>query len=108
MSIQAFLVSPEVTAHPVTLPDGSVEEFHFRKVSGADFRRYQIAYASPDENAQALAIQNLIAACLCDADGKPVLTKEQAGGLTMEGINSLFPVVLEINGRGKANDAGKS
>jgi len=108
MSIQAFLVSPEVTAHPVTLPDGSVETFHFRKVSGADFRRYQIAYTSDDETKQAYAMQGLIRASLCEPDGKPALTEAEAGRLTMEGINSLFPVVLEINGRGKANDAGKS
>lgn len=95
----AFFVSPSVNKRTVTLADGSVHELYFRKVSSYDYSRF-IAHAGskvPDERAEAANI--LVAASLCEADGKPVLTVEKARSLKSEALDPLFTAALEVNQR---------
>ena len=51
----------------------------------------------PDERAEAAHI--LVAASLCEADGKPALTVEKARTLKSEALDPLFAAALEINKR---------
>ena len=100
----AFLVSPEIFHKDVTLPDGSVHKMNFRQLSGAEWRAYQIDYSSKNRADQKLAMQRIIQASLCEEDGSPALTTEEAERLNLGAMNALFSRVLECNGR---DDQGK-
>lgn len=105
--LNAFLVSAAPEKRVVKMPDGSEHELHFRQVSAAEFRRYQLDYGSEDESKQSMAVQNLIAASLCNPDGTAALTADEAAGLTMAGVSALLPHVLLANGIG-AESPGKN
>lgn len=93
----AFFVSPSVNKRTVKLGDGSEHDLYFRKVSSYDYSRF-LAHAGskiPDERAEAAHI--LVAASLCESDGKPVITVEKARTLKSEALDPLFAAALEIN-----------
>lgn len=95
----AFFVSPSVNKRTVRLPDGTEHELYFRKVSSYDYSRF-IAHAGskvPDERAEAAHI--LVAASLCEADGKPAITVERARTLKPEALDPIFAMAMEINKR---------
>lgn len=94
----AFFVSGELTPRPVTLQDGTVHTVHFREVSASEVRAYQLAEQSEDEAVRANALSVLICACVCDPDGKPALTREQALKLKPKAANALLSEVMALNG----------
>ncbi|KUJ02805.1 hypothetical protein AR275_21220 [Stenotrophomonas maltophilia] len=51
-------------------------------------------------------MQRLVAASLCDADGKLVLSEAESQNLTANGLTDLFPHVMAVAGIGE--DAKKS
>jgi hypothetical protein len=101
----AFFVSPTLHERPVTLPNGSTHRLHFRELSAAQVRGYQIAERSQDDEVQAGAIAKLIAASVCDPDGTQSMTHEQARKLKPQAANLLMAEILTINGM--AGDAEK-
>jgi len=101
----AFFVSTEIHKRTVELADGSKHELHFRELPVADFRRFQIAEASVDEDVRAGSISKMIAASLCEADGSPAMTYEQAMQLKPNVSSRLFDVVLSLGGVGKQGEA---
>jgi hypothetical protein len=101
----AFFVSQALQERPVTLPDGSVHRLHFRELSAADVRGYQIAEKSDDEVVQAGAVAKLIAVSVCEPDGRPAMTYERAMLLKPKAANMLMAEILAINGM--AADAAK-
>lgn len=101
----AFFVSPALQERPVTLADGSVHRLHFRELSAAQVRGYQIAEKSEDDQVRAGAIAKLIAASVCEPDGKAAMTYERALELKPQPSNALMAEILAINGL--AADAAK-
>lgn len=101
----AFFVSASLQERPVTLPNGTTHHLHFRELSAAQVRGYQIAERSGDEQVQAGAIAKLIAASVCDPDGKQAMTYERALTLKPQAANVLMAEILSINGM--AADAAK-
>jgi hypothetical protein len=106
MNLDAFLVSPDVQARVVKLPDGSEHELHFRELPAVEFRKLHMAEQSDDENVRAGAMAKIIAASLCEADGKPAMDYAQALKLKTGAMTALMEAVLSVNGL-KGNDAGK-
>ncbi|MFC0677527.1 hypothetical protein ACFFGH_06640 [Lysobacter korlensis] len=102
-----LLVKPEIHAREVKMPDGSTHTLHFKQISAADFRGYQLDEQSDDASVRTAAMQKLVAASLCEDDGKPALTATEYAQLTIEGLNALFPVVLEVGGFNRKADAAK-
>lgn len=94
----AFFVSETLHERPVTLPDGSTHRLHFRELSAAQLRAYQLAERSQDEEVQCGAIAKLIAASVCESDGRPALTYERARLLKPFAANALTEQILAING----------
>ena len=78
-------------AREVKFSDGTTETVHFRQVSAGQMRRWRAAEASGNEDETCFAMQRLVAASLCDADGKLVLSEAESQNLTANGLTDLFP-----------------
>lgn len=101
----ALFISDEVQLREVTLPDGSTHTLHFKQLPAAEFRRFFMATQSKDEDQQAGAMAKLIAASLCDSDGKPAMTLKDALRLKPAAEKAISDAVLSVNGLGdKGND----
>ena len=96
MDKSRILVASAPIEREVTFSDGTVEKCYFKQASGAVWRRWNESERSEDQDVRIHAMQRLIAACLCEKDGTPVLTDEEAVGITVEGVNALFPHVVDI------------
>ena len=102
---EAFFAAAEPLARDVTLPDGSVHRLHFRQLPAATFRKHFRQLDGDDEARQAQGMAGLIAASLCEADGSPAITPEQAALLKPAAERAIFEAILDANGmaaRGKA------
>lgn len=98
---KAFYVSTELHEKEVELADGSKHTLHFKELPAIEFRRFSLAEQSDNENVRATSIAKLIAASLCDADGKPAITFDQALNLKASAMNAIFEAMLEVNGQKK-------
>lgn len=94
--------SSELQQRSVKLGKQSADVF-VRELPDAEFRQ---KVGAPYNRA------NLIAACICDADGKPVMSAEQAAALKVNVARDLERICFEVNGAGEQSDsderAGKS
>lgn len=99
--LQAFtslgmFASKDVHADTVTLPNGDKAQFHVRELPDAEFRKL---FQDGDR-------AKLIAATICDEDGKPVMTDDQAAQLKPLVAAELQQVAMKHSGFGaKAADA---
>lgn len=98
---KSFFVSTELQEREVKLADGSKHVLYFKELPAIEFRRFALAEQSENENVKATSIAKLIAASLCDADGKLAITFEQALNLKASAMNSIFEAMLEVNGQKK-------
>lgn len=103
--LDGFFVSTEVHARKVKLADGSEHDLHFRELPSSEFRRFHLAESSDDEDVRISSMAKLIAASLCEVDGKPAITVKQALQLKPAAANALIDAVLSVNGM--KPDAGK-
>lgn len=93
--LQAFtnagmFAAKDVQPDTIELPDGSKAQFYVRALADTEFRRL---HGSGDR-------AKLIAATICDKDGKCVLTEKQAGELKPKVAASLQSVALKHAGFG--------
>jgi len=93
--LQAFtslgmFASKDVHADTVTLPNGDKAQFHVRELPDAEFRKL---WQDADR-------AKLIAATICDEDGKPVLTVAQAAQLKPVIAHQLQQVAMKHSGFG--------
>lgn len=95
---QAFFVSGELRELPVEMGDGTKRPVHFRELSFVQRSAFQNAKASEDEEVRAGALAKVIASSVCDPDGKPGLTYEDAKRLKPKVADSMLRNILEING----------
>ncbi|RRU23574.1 phage tail assembly chaperone family protein, TAC [Stenotrophomonas sp. 278] len=100
MDKSRILTSNAPVAREVTFSDGTTETVHFKQVSAGQVRRWRAAEASSDEDERCFSMQRLVAASLCDADGKPVITEAESANLTPTGLTDLFPHVVAVAGIG--------
>lgn len=101
---KSFFVSPELFDRTVTLPGGVEHKLKFRQVANVEFRRFGLANNSKDEDERAESIALLIAASLCNEDGSPALTKDEARSLTAPAANALFQAVVDVNNLGATKE----
>jgi hypothetical protein len=100
---QSLFISDTVHERDVTLPDGTVHKLHFKEIPAVEFRKFYNAEQSKDEDVQAASMSRLIAASLCEPDGKPAITVAQAKKLRTAAMNAIASVVMEVNGFGAKN-----
>ena len=94
----AFFVAPKPIAREVELPDGTKHKLFFRELPVTDFRLFQLAERSANDNERAGSIAKLISMSLATEDGKLVLTYEKALQLNQAAANALTAAVLDVNG----------
>lgn len=101
-----LFVSPAVEKRTVKLPDGSEHEFYFRKVSSYENSRFVTHVHSKIADERADAPNIMVAASVCDAAGKPILSIEKARLLKGEVLDQMFGFAIEVNRREKAEGNG--
>lgn len=80
----------------------SVEQIlYIRELPAIEMRRQVLAEQSGDEKRVTNALSALIARAVCDADGKAVMTEEQAGKLKPWVAGQIRDLIMEVNGLGK-------
>ena len=99
-----FFTSQEVQEREVTLSDGTKHTLCFKELPAVEFRKFQMAESSEDEEVRAASIAKLIAASLVEKDGKPALTFKQALQLKGAAANAIMSAILDVNGFGSKND----
>jgi hypothetical protein len=97
----AFFAGSNVQARKVKLPDGSEHDLHFKQLSVAEFRRFQLSESSDDMDERAGSMARLIHMSLCTPEGKQALTYEKAKQLNTQAANALVAAVLDVLGVGK-------
>lgn len=97
---QSFFVSSTVQKRTVELPDGKKHDLFFKEIPAVEFRRFSLAEQSDDENVRIGSIAKLICVSLCNEDGSPAITFEQAMMLKAGAMNAIFAQVLIVNGQG--------
>jgi hypothetical protein len=101
-----FFISATVEERTVELADGSKEVLFFRHLPNTDFERYAIWANSRDEDVQANAAARLLVLGLCEPDGKPAITLEQAVRIKRPVMLKMFRALLEVNEYGTTEKPG--
>ena len=94
----SFFASAEVQKREVALSDGKKHTLYFKELPAIEFTRYFNAVNSTDENVALMASAKLIAAGVCDADGKPAVTVEQAATLKPGPLGAILDALRDVNG----------
>lgn len=92
-----FFVPAGVQPLPVKFPDGSVEQVHFRRLAFVQVCAYEEAKNNPDPETRHTALTRLISWSVCEPDGAPGITWEQAVLLEPMAASALLDVILELN-----------
>lgn len=98
---QSLFVSTAVQEREVELPDGNKHKMFFKELTSADISRYINALNSQDEEKQISANAKLIAQSLCESNGSPAVTVEQAANLKIGVIGNILEAIREVNGIGE-------
>jgi hypothetical protein len=101
----AFFASSDIQQREVKLPDGTKHTLHFKELPAVEFRKFQMAESSEDEEVRASSIAKLIAASLVEPDGKPAITIKDAARLNSAAANAIMSAILDVNGFGKSKNA---
>ena len=96
----SLFVSTSVQEREIKLPDGKTHVLYFKELPAIEFTRYFNAANSKDEDSQLYASAKLIAAGLCDADGKKAITVEQAAQLKPGPLGAILEALRDVNGLG--------
>lgn len=99
---QKFFIPAGVQQLPVRFPDGTVEQVHFHRLAFIQVCAYEQAKNSPDPEVRHGAITRMISWSVCEPDGSPGLTWEQAILLDPKAAGALLDVILELNDLNKA------
>ena len=97
---QSLFVSTEVVEREVELPDVKKHKLFFKELTAADISRYVNSLNSTDEEVNVMANPKLLALSLCEQDGKPAITVEQALKLKPGVIGPILEALREVNGLG--------
>lgn len=97
----SLFASTVVQEREIKLPDGKTHTLYFKELPAIEFSRYFNAVNSKDEDVQLLASAKLIAAGLCDPDGKQALTVEQAAQLKPGPLGAILEALRDVNGLGE-------
>jgi hypothetical protein len=95
---KSLFVSDEIHEKEVKLPNGEVHKLHFKELSAVEFRKFQMAEFSEDDEVKATSMAKLIASSLVDSDGKQALNLPQALKLNSAATNAMIAVILGVNG----------
>jgi len=96
----SFFASTKVQEREVALPDGTKHKLYFKELPAVEFTRYFNAVNSTTEEVALMASAKLIAASLCDENGQPVITAEDAAKLKPAPLGIILDALRDVNGLG--------
>jgi len=102
---KSLFISSDLHKKVVEMADGSKHEMYFRELPYIEVSRYQAGIQSADEDERAAASTKLVAASLCNPDGTPALTFEQASRLKPSVGAALFHAAVAVNTPAKKKDS---
>jgi hypothetical protein len=112
MPLPASAFQPAVTIveRSVQLGDETSHAVWFKVLPNSVFERYAMMRGSSDEETQAMAPTWLVAQGVCEPDGSPSMTVDEADRLKRDVLLRLCNRVLDVNGfapppKGAAKDA---
>lgn len=105
---ESFFVSDKPVEKEVEMPDGTKHILYFKQLPATEFQKYHYAARSEDEDVRAGSMAKLIAAGLCEPDGKPALKYERALRLNAQATNAIFVALLSVNGAATKTAEGKT
>ena len=94
--------SSTLVKREVELADGKKHDLMFKEPSAIDIERYGEGKMSKDRDTRLAATAELIVACLCNEDGSPALSLEQAVQLKWKPRLNIVNVIEELAGFGEA------
>lgn len=100
MLSDSLFVTDTLHKRTVELADGSKHVLHFREVSSASMRKYQLAEHSADEDVRISSMAVLIASSVMNPDGTPAMDVERAQKLKPQVTNALMREILDLNSIG--------
>lgn len=100
MLSESLFVSDALHERAVKLADGSEHLLHFREVSSAAMRKYQLAEHSQDEAIRVSSMAVLIASSVVNPDGTPAMDVDRAQMLKPQVTNALMREILDLNSIG--------
>lgn len=86
---------------------GELRQVWFREARDGDWYRWIAMRADPDLDVQAGARAFIVSKCLCEPDGSPALTLEQAAGLKPRVLKAMVDAIIEI-GNADAENVGNA
>lgn len=104
MIAASLFASEDVSQKEVTLPNGETHSLYFLDLTQQEFRRWRDALESKDQAEKDSATARLISVCLCQPDGKPALTIEQALTLKPAALLAISNAIMQLNGFAAKND----
>lgn len=97
---ESLFVSAQIVEKEVTLADGTTHTLYFKELPAVEFRKFYIAEQSNDEDVQAASMAKLVAASLCEPDGKPAITVKKALMLKGSALSAIVEAIMQVNGFG--------
>lgn len=101
---KSFFAATDIQQREIELPDGQKHTLHFKELPAIEFRKFQMAESSTDDDVRSTSIAKLIAASVCESDGKPALTMKEALQLKGQPSNAIMAAILDVNGFKAKND----
>lgn len=95
---QQLFVSDKVHEKEVTLSDKSKHTLFFKELSSVEYRKFYFYESSDDEDKRAMSQAYLISVAMCDENGNPVITIDQACRLKNDALLSISKAIKEVNG----------
>lgn len=104
-----FFIDEKIEERPIEMGDGTSETLWFKHLPNTAFERYALWCNSSDEDVVSKAGPRLLVLGVCQPDGTPALTQEQAERIKRQIMLRILAALMEVNGYGKEKktDAGK-
>lgn len=97
---KSLFVSTEVVTREVEFANGIKQTLFFKELTDSELTKHMVGLGASDEVVKANSKVEFIAASVCDKDGLPLMTVEQAKNLKSIVINQLVMECIDVNGYG--------
>lgn len=98
----------------------SERDFHFTDADGNSFSEKvwvrpmalpqvkAISAAAGDEEKMLAVQMEILASCICNKDGSPIFTTEEANSLTVDAYTALMSLLADVSYPKKGDDSGEA
>lgn len=95
---EQFFTSSKIEERTVEMGDGTQHVLWFRHLTNVEVERVRIAMRSADDEVAAGAFARMVSLSLCEPDGKPAISYDQASRLKPDVMDRIVDAALDLNG----------